>query len=212
MNESAKSSNRFIVKLGFTLFVITSITALLLAGVNAITADPIERRLRAEAKSKAMQLVMPDATLLEEDPLITESATIYRLRRPDGSVVFCVEVAPEGFGGPINMIVGVEIINENGVPVKRVTGVSIVSMEETAGLGTKAKDEKFISQFVGLTYNTILEDGQINTAPSDITVGRGDSDIDAISGATVTSRAVTNGVNMALDAVKVSSAEEGNSQ
>ena len=131
-----------------------------------------------------MQLVMPDSTVLNDQTVVTENATVYTLQRSDGTFGYCVEVAPDGFGGPINMIVGIELVNENGNIVKRITGVSIVSMEETAGLGTKAKDESFISQFAGLTYSAILENGSVNTMNSNITVGRGDADIDAISGAT----------------------------
>jgi len=211
MNEQARSNNRLIVKLGFTLFLITSITALLLAGVNALTADPIRQR-RIEARNNAMQLVMPGGTVLDDLTVDTENATIYTLQREDGTRAYCVELAPDGFGGPIDMIVGIEVVKVNGNLVKRVTGVSIVSMEETAGLGTKAKDEKFLSQFKGLTYNISLENGSINTAPSNITVGRTDADVDAISGATVTSKAVTKGVNMALDAIKAISTEEGTAQ
>jgi len=211
MNESAKNNNRFIAKLGFTLFVITAITALLLAGVNALTADPIAQ-LKIEARNNAMQLVMPDSTVLDDQTVVTENATVYTLQRSDRTFGYCVEVAPDGFGGPINMIVGIELVHENGSVIKRITGVSIVSMEETAGLGTKAKDESFISQFAGLTYSAILENGSVNTMPSNITVGRGDADIDAISGATVTSKAVTKGVNIAMDAIKVTTAGEGGAQ
>ena len=68
-----------------------------------------------------------------------------------------------------------------------VTGVSIVSHEETSGLGANATREEFRSQFVGATGSVaVTKDG---------------GTIDALTGATVTSRAVSNGVNAALNAV-----------
>ena len=84
-----------------------------------------------------------------------------------------------GFGGPIEVTVGVDT---HGT----VTGLSVggSSFAETAGLGAKAKEPAFTDQFVG------------KTAPLTLKV-----DVDAISGATITSRAVTDGVNTAAAAV-----------
>ncbi len=208
MNEQ-KGNNRYIVKLGLTLFIITSVTALLLAGVNAITVEPIEN-LKVQVRNNAIAAVMPDSAVLDDRTITNETTTIYTLQQADGELAYCVEIAPQGFGGPINMIVGIEIVQEDGITQKRVTGVSIVSMSETAGLGSKAKDEKFTSQFKDKTYNVYLESGTINTEPSNLTVSKNKSgDIDAISGATITSKAVTGGVNMALDALTEAMIKEG---
>ena len=87
----------------------------------------------------------------------------------------------EGYGGDIQFTVG---ISNEGV----VTGISILSIDETAGLGMKADTDEFKSQFVGMSaeqpiaYTKTGEEGKI----------------DAISGATVTTNAMVNGANAAI--------------
>lgn len=201
-NRDLSKDRRAIIKLAVTLFLITSITAIMLAGVNALTKEPIAN-LKIETRNKALLAVMPNSTVLEDKTFTTETLTIFTLERPNGSYGYCVEVAPYGFGGPINMIVGIEVVMNEGRYEKRVVGVAITSMQETAGLGTKANDESFLSQYNGLFYPVQNEDGTLNISPSAITIGRSDVDVDAITGATVTSLAVNRGVNTALDAITV---------
>ena len=88
-----------------------------------------------------------------------------------------VEVTPSGFGGTIDMVVGVDMTGA-------VTGVSIISMSETSGLGANASKDSFRSQFVGKSGT--------------LAVSKDGGEIDALTGATITSRAVTSGVNTAL--------------
>ena len=108
-----------------------------------------------------------------EDPLVK---SIYA--GTEGGWV--VEVIPSGFGGELDMVVG---ISPEGV----VTGVSIISMSETSGLGANAMKESFRSQYAGKS--------------GVLAVSKDGGQIDALTGATITSRAVTNGVNAALSAV-----------
>jgi electron transport complex protein RnfG len=88
---------------------------------------------------------------------------------------------PNGFGGAIDMVVG---IDNNGA----VTGISIIKMSETSGLGTNAAKPSFKDQYIGGTGN--------------FAVNKDGGEIDALTGATITSRAVTRGVNSAVEAVK----------
>lgn len=88
----------------------------------------------------------------------------------------------EGYGGDIKMTVG---IDTDGY----ITGLELLDINETAGLGMKAKDSSFRSQFVGIKANEI-----VYTKSGKAT----DNEIDAISSATITTNAVTNGVNGAL--------------
>ena len=88
-------------------------------------------------------------------------------------------VTPSGFGGEISMAVGVD---KSGA----VTGVSIIQMSETSGLGANAQRESFRSQYVGKSGSVALK--------------KQGGEIDALTGATVTSTAVTKGVNAALQA------------
>ena len=99
---------------------------------------------------------------------------------------YAVEVAPSGFGGAITMMVGVSVDG-------KVLGISIISHAETPGLGAVAaqntdKGVAFRDQFVGLMEG--------------ITIGDGDNQIDSLSGATISSQAIVDGVNAALACIK----------
>lgn len=170
-------SKGYFVKLALTLLIISAIVAGLLGLVNGVTADRIAA-LTAEKTAASMQTVLP-----------AESYTELTYNGTDPNVVaiyeavgagYVVEVAPSGFGGAIDMVVGVQT---DGT----VSGVDIIKMSETSGLGANAAKESFRSQFVGKTGSVaVTKDG---------------GDIDALTGATITSRAVANGVNSALAAV-----------
>jgi electron transport complex protein RnfG len=99
---------------------------------------------------------------------------------------YAVEVAPSGFGGAITMMVGVSVDG-------KVLGISIISHAETPGLGAVSaantdKGVSFREQFQGLIAG--------------ITIGDGENQIDALSGATITSKAIVEGVNAALECIK----------
>lgn len=207
MTKSVKGSNRYIVKLGLTLFIITAITGALLAGVNELTKEARAGR-ELDAFGLALQALVPDGELLEEMTHTAESFTAHILERSNGDLAYCIEVAPNGYGGPINMIVGIEVAHDGDRIEKRVIGVAIISMTETPGVGTKVNDEAFLSQFNGIVYPVVNEDGTLNTEPSAIKISSADTGIDAISGATVTSKAIVKGVNTALNAIKVSTTGE----
>lgn len=178
------------VHLGLSLFIIAAVAALVLALVNAVTADTIAARAEAE-RQNAMASVMPGADKFSE--LYSEDATIngitgaYSGTTPVG---YCVEVSPNGFGGTISLMVGVDSGGS-------VTGVVILDHSETAGLGARADSPDFLSQYIGKSGT--------------ITVNSGDNAIDGLTGATITSKAVTTGVNTALTAVLNYSEEGGQS-
>ena len=98
-------------------------------------------------------------------------------------VGYTVKVLPKGYGGEIELIVG---ISSDG----KITGINIGNMSETPGLGAKAKESDFQSQFT-------------DKPASDLTLVKGsassEDEVSAISGATITSTAVTNGVNVAIE-------------
>ena len=173
-----ESTGKYVFRLAFTLFAITSVVACCLAAVNGITAPKIEAA-RQEKAQKAIEAVLPgggEPVEQYEDPTGMVSR-VYA--SPAG---YAMEVSPAGFGGPITMMVGVSRDGE-------VLGISVVSQTETAGLGAVAAartsaGEGFRSQFAGLSGSlSVTKDG---------------GTVDAITGATITSRAVTAGVNAAL--------------
>ena len=100
---------------------------------------------------------------------------------------YAVEVMPTGFNGKLNVIVGVDA--EGGV-----TGISVVSHAETAGIGTLVAADKPNKNGVGVLtqfYGRTAGSGNL------FTVNSGSNQVDAISGATVTTKAITRGVNAA---------------
>ncbi len=175
-----ESTVKYVLRLALTLLVITSVVALALAGVNSITAPKIAA-LNEQKLQAAIETVLPgggqEVTFTDATGLVS---TVYQ-----GEAGYAVEVAPVGFNGAITMMVGVD---KGG----KVLGISIVNQTETAGLGavaaaTTSAGEAFRSQFTGASGSTaVTKDG---------------GGIDAITGATITSRAITVGVNAALDCV-----------
>lgn len=166
------------VRLTVTLLAIAAVCALCLSLVNALTA-PVIRQIREEKVKEAMAEVLPAEHYLEL-PYLSEGDIVKTIHQADDKG-FVVEVEPSGFGGGISMMVGVD--NEGTC-----TGVSIVKMSETAGLGAKASKQDFRDQFVG--------------QGADVRVKKDGGRIDALTGATITSRAVASGVAAAIEAVK----------
>lgn len=173
--------------LSLVLFVITAIVAFMLAYANSITEDKIlENTIKIQ--NEARQSVMKEAdsfTLLEsmEEGTVKE---IYLAKAGENEIGWCVSVAPVGYDGPVDFVCG---IDKN----YSITGVYIVSMSETPGLGAKAGEEKFLSQFAGKKAKDGLS--VIKSGTPD------DSEILAISGATKTSEAIKKGINEAIKAV-----------
>ena len=173
---------KYVLRLSLTLLAITAFVALALAGVNGVTKDRIAQ-IKEEKMQQAMADVLPGAQELENVAFTDATGTVKNVYASgDGYVV---EVAPAGFGGAITMMVGIKTD-------KTVNGISIVSHTETAGLGSVAAantsaGEAFRSQFAGVSGS--------------IAVDKDGGDIDSITSATITSRAVTAGVNAAIACV-----------
>lgn len=182
-----------IIKNTIILTVITLVAGLGLGFVYEITKDPIAQAQEA-AKKEAWQAVFPEADLndfelAELDQAAAEeavkalgvNATIDEVCTvgEDGYVITTTD--KEGYGGDIQVTVG---ITSDGT----INGVSILSISETAGLGMKATNPEFYGQYEGKQAEkfVVSKDG-----------GDGEP-IDALSGATITSRAVTGAVNAAL--------------
>lgn len=175
------------------LTIITLVSGLALGLVYEITKDPIAKA-QEDAKKAAWQEVFPETDLnafeaLDVDTKIADqaiksagvNATIDEVCKAgeDGYVVTTTD--KEGYGGDIQVTVG---ITADGT----VNGISILSINETAGLGMKAAEPAFYEQYEGKQTESfyVSKDG-----------GSGEP-IDALSGATITSRAMTGAVNAAL--------------
>lgn len=172
----------YILRLALTLFVITSVVAAALAGVNALTAPVIARRM-ADNAQKSIQTVLPGGYDREITEFSDETGLVSRIYA--GKTGYALEVAPMGFDNAVTMMVG---INTEG----KVIGIDILSHSETAGLGAVAAGDTpagiaFRRQFVGKSGS--------------VAVAKDGGSLDALTGATITSRAVCAGVNAALACV-----------
>ena len=195
-----------IIKDALALTLITRVAGVTLGGVYEITKDPIAKQ-EAQAKAEAYEQVFTDAAAFEAvemDDTLTKTIRdqldqegykaqsieeVMRAEDQSGETLgyaFTV-VTSEGYGGDIQFSMGVQ--NDGTL-----NGISILSIGETAGLGMNADTPAFKDQFVGkqveklqYTKNGATQDDEIN----------------AISGATVTTNAMTNGVNAGLCAFRV---------
>lgn len=165
-----------------TLFIICLVATLLLGLTNSVTA-PIIEKLTIETEIKSRQVVFADAESFGEAETLADGTSVVTALDGDANVIGHVVVnVAKGYGGDISVMTGVDADG-------KVTGVNILSHAETAGLGAKATEESFRSQFVDLIKGITVSKDQA-----------GENSIDAITGATITSRAVTEAVNAAIEA------------
>ena len=175
-------------KLGAVLFAICAVAALALGLTNQATA-PIIKERNIQANNESRQVVLSEAKEFKQlknidlegtDGLVAE---VYEGSNGPKLVGYTIKTLPKGYGGKIELIVG---ISKDGA----ITGINIGSMTETPGLGTKAAEPKFKDQF-----------NQKPTKELKVIKGKasGEDQIDAIAGATITSAAVTKGVNAAIE-------------
>ena len=169
----------YVLRLALILLVITAIVAAALADVNSITR-PIIDELTAQKTQAAIEAVLPGGGKAISFPATDSVAHVYQ-----GSAGYAVEVTPSGFDGTITMMVGIDY---DGC----VLGIDIIDHSETAGLGAvsaadTAAGNAFRSQFIGMSGN--------------VSVSKDGGEVDALTGATITSRGVCAGINAALECV-----------
>ena len=190
--EKVNMDPKYIIKLTVTLFATCVIVAGLLGLVNMVTKDKIAA-INWENTQTAMKAVVadPDNTefseALENTDAMSAAAkaaggtldSVYEVLVGGENAGYAIKVVASGSQGNIEMMVGVDA---EGV----VTGVSIVDNSETSGIGSRvmSNENGVLDQFKGMS-----------SADAPLTVGK---NVDAISGATVSSKGVTAGVNAAL--------------
>lgn len=189
--------NREIIVPSATLLVICLVATLLLGVTNFFTSDLITK-LEQETQTAAMQEVLP-----AEGYIKTEGKEIYTAEKNGAVAGYIFVTSGAGYGGDIKVMTAVD-------PAGKILAVSILSAsDETPGLGQNVTKEGFYSQFLGLSSEiTVVKNG----ANAEV------NEINAVTGATISSRAVTKAVNEALTlysdnfgdaAVSVVSEQEG---
>ena len=187
---------KYIIKLTVTLFQTCMVVAGVLGWVNSITKDRIAEITWNKTVAAMQKVIVADdfSDPLELTDAMTSAATtqggtldaVYEAQSGGQVVGYAVSVSASGSQGTISMMVGID-------PDGAVTGVSIISNAETSGIGSKvmnnetlANGTKVLDQFIGKS-----------AADGTLVVG---TNVDAITGATVSSKGVTTGVNTALAA------------
>lgn len=178
MSETVTKKEPGMATLVLVLFAIAAVTALLLGLINMITAPYIAANDQA-TKDAAMEAVLPSPVGYTAVEYTGDDASIDAIYSA-GDAGYVVEVSPSGsFSGTFTIMVGVD-------PSGACTGMEVVSTAETSGLGANASKATFKDQFVGATGSVaVTKDGGA---------------IDAITGATITSRCASNGVTSAIAA------------
>lgn len=180
-----------IIKLGIILFVITGVAGLILGSVYVITKAPIEKQAITE-NNNAMRETLQKADSFEKLNIPIKNGIVKEINKglSGTSVVgYTIKVAPKGYNGAVELMVGISMTG-------KVEGIKIIAQNETPGLGANSVKPNFSSQFKGKELTPELK--VVKTPASS------PNEISAITGATITSKAVTHGVN---EAIKVFEAE-----
>ncbi len=178
-----KSENPIV--LSAVLLVISLVVALLLAFTNTITRDKIAENTLNEEKLARRQVLSGATEFVYVNYRKGGVSSVFEGRCGTDVIGWCVAVSPAGYGGNIDLMVGV-------TADMKLSGIKVVSNSETAGLGAKCTDTEWQGQFAGKTAPvSVIKNG----TPKD-------DEIVAITGATVTSEAVAKGVNQAMAAVE----------
>ena len=162
----------------FVLFVICFTAALLLGITNDVTAPVIEANA-AKAAQQAMKEVLPAAAEFSESET-NDCGTYSKATDASGNVVGYAVTAQGkgGYNGTVTLMVGIDTEG-------KVVDITVLEIDETPSIGGKVpKNESFMSQFKGLSGSAALK--------------KNGGGIDAVSGATKTSTALTDAVNNAL--------------
>ena len=176
-----------VVKYSLTLFIITFVVGIVLSAVNLLTRDKIAAISAQQAEEAKAQVIES----LNFDTLTDTAKQNVWTAVFDGDIVgYVVNEKPSGYGGEIDMYVGLD-------KDFTVTGVKIVSQSETAGLGAKADSEDFLGQYNGKTKGVSYSK-----------TSSGDNQVQALTGATITTDAVTRGVADAIEDASALETEE----
>ena len=190
-----------ILKDALILFTITVLSGLILGGVHEFTKDRINNS-SISADLEAYKTVFPDAAEFKADDKLTDALKKSNEELPSqnygnvgldqalqavdksGTVLGYVITSHsnDSYDGLVKILVGMNVD-------KTIKGIEMLELNDTPGLGQRAEEPEFKGQFAGKSGEslTVTKSGSA-----------GDGEINAISGATITSRAVTNAVNAAL--------------
>lgn len=175
-----KFSFKEVVVPAITLFLIAAICTAILAVTDSVTAPKIAEN-NAQTEIATRQLVFADAKSFSDVKTVGEATYVEALDESGNIIGYVFTTSSKGYGGEIKIMTGMDADG-------KVTGMEILAIEETAGLGMNAKKDDFKNQYNG-------NSGEFTVVKSDA----GENEIQALTGATITSQAVTDAVNNAVE-------------
>ena len=174
---------KYYLRLGLTLTIVCAVAAAGLGVTYSVTKGTIEKQI-IKKEQDAAKIAFPDASDFPKKDYDKKLKNkygvegVFTAKSGAGDVGFVLKMSSKGYGGPMTMMIGISKSGE-------VAGVSIVEQRETPGLGSKIEDEDFIGQFKNKKVSDPVEVKD---------------DINAITAATISSKAATKAVRDALDA------------
>lgn len=173
------------LKLGIILFLITSIAGALLG----LTYDATKEAIAAQSMLSVtdLQQIIPEAESVKENEVVIEEGSnileVLDAYSGDTKVGTMIKVVGKGFHGEVEILVGID-------EEDTLRGIKVLSHTETPGVGSKIEKEEFYTQFNDKATEGLFQ--VVKVEPSN------DTEIQGISGATVSSNCVTNSVNEAI--------------
>ena len=184
MAHGNDDKNNSVIRIAMNLAVTCFISGVIIAGTFAIT-EPAAEAQRDKAKNDAMKELVKDADSFKP---IDGKEGWYAGIKGGKAIAYVVPAQGKGYAGVIQMLAAV-------APDGKILDYKVLKHAETPGLGDKMTEPKFRNQFAGKT----AKDLEVVKVPTD-------KNIQALTGATITSRAVTKGVREAAEAVAAYSA------
>ncbi len=171
-----------IIKITLSLLIICAVTSGLVAAVYGLTYDAIMEST-ARAKQEAVESIFSGSdNVVDRTSELTykpnNTNSVFQVEAQGEVIGYAVDIVTAGFGGDINLMVGFDT-------ELNVAGVSVISQNETPGLGANIKNQSFLDTFVNIKGGEVV----IN------------SNVDALTGATISSKAVASGINDAATVV-----------
>lgn len=202
--EKDKLDVKHVIHVALVLLIISAVAAALLGMTNAVTKSKIaeqEKQTNIEARQKVLKgadkfTEVKDIKAIAKKASKSNAGIIseaYKGYKNGKLVGYTVKVAPKGYGGEVELLFG---FNTSG----KTTGITVVSNSETAGLGARCTEPSFQKQFKGLSADTTYTVAKHGSKTSN-------NQIEALAGATITSRAVTLGLNTSNQVYRVLSKE-----
>lgn len=189
-----------IIKPAASLVAICLVVGLCLAGVNEVSKEIISERINKDAQNQRTEVLSGAENFekvlnWEKDNSTGLISEVYVGKANGKTIGYVFKALPKGYGGKIGVTIGISID-------AKVKGVKIGDNNETPGLGSKVAKTAFYKQYMDKNIEYKLE--VVKKKPS------GDNEIEGISGATISSKAVTAGVNAAAEMAKIMLKEGSN--